>query len=262
MQNLFGSGFLYGVPTADATGAAIANPSPVQFGVLQDVSVDFSFDNKQLHGQNQFPVAVGRGKGKINIKSKFAQIHGALFNSVFFGGALSSGIVSVRNDTVGKVIPTTPFTITAGATDNATTALIPNSGTFLRDLGVINDQGVPMTRVASAPAAGQYTCSPVGAYVFNTADAAKLVFINFEYTATSTTAKTSTLSNQPMGYAPTFMAVLNQPYNGKTLHLRFNQCISSKLSLASKNDDFTIPELDFDAFADASGQVMSYALSE
>lgn len=261
MQNLFGSGFLYGVPTADATGAAIANPSPVQFGVLQDVSVDFSFDNKQLHGQNQFPVAVGRGKGKITIKSKFAQIHGALFNSVFFGGTLSSGIISVRNDTAGKVIPTTPFTLTAGATDNATTILIPNSGTWVRDLGVINDQGVPLTRVASAPAAGQYTVA-AGVYVFNTADAGKLVFINFEYTATSTSAKSSVIQNQPMGYAPTFMAVLNQPYNGKTLHLRFNQCISSKLSLASKNDDFTIPELDFDAFADASGQVLTYALSD
>lgn len=262
MQNLFGSGFLYGVPTADATGAPIANPSPVQFGVLQDVSVDFSFDNKMLHGQNQFPVAVGRGKGKINLKAKFAQIHGALFNSCFFGGVTSNGIVAVRNDTVGKAIPATPFTLTAGATDTATTILIPNSGTFLRDLGVINDQGVPMTRVASAPAAGQYTVSAVGVYVFNTADAAKLVFINFEYTATSTTAKTSNIQNQPMGYAPTFITVLSQPYNGKTLHMRFAQCISSKLSLASKNDDFTIPELDWDAFADASGNVMTYGLSE
>lgn len=33
----FGAGVLIGVPTVDATGAAIANPSPVQFGTLQNV---------------------------------------------------------------------------------------------------------------------------------------------------------------------------------------------------------------------------------
>jgi hypothetical protein len=254
MQNVFGSGFLYGVPTADATGAAIANPSPVQFGILQDVSVDFSFDNKQLHGQNQFPVAVGRGKGKITLKTKFAQIHGALFNSVFFGGSLTSGIVAVRNDTTGATIPATPHQITPA---------VPASGTYARDLGVIDDQGRPMIRVASAPATGQYSVdTATGVYTFAAADAAKLVFINFEYTAASAVAKQSTVKNQPMGYAPTFIAVLSQPFNGKTLHCRFNKCIASKLAMASKNDDFTIPELDFDAFADESGNVMTYGLSE
>lgn len=262
MQNLFGSGFLYGVPTADAAGAAIANPTPVQFGVLQDVSVDFSFDNKQLHGQNQFAVAVGRGKGKISCKSKFAQINGALFNSMFFGQTANNGILSANNDLTGIAIPATPFTITLTTTNTATTRQIPNSGTFLRDLGVRDANGVPMTRVASGPTTGQYTVSNAGVYVFASADVGLQVFINYEYTATSTVAKNVTVVNQAMGYAPTFTAVLNQPYAGKTLHVRLYQCISSKLSIASKNDDFTIPELDFDAFADASGNVVAYGVSE
>lgn len=262
MQNVFGSGFLYGVPTADATGAAIANPTPVQFGVLQDVSVDMSFDNKLLHGQNQFPVAVGRGKGKIGCKAKFAQINGALFNSLFFGGTNSAGILSANNDLVGIAIPATPFTITLSTTNTAITRQIPNAGTFFRDLGVRGPTGIPFTRVASAPATGQYTVSGVGVYVFAAADAAIVVYINYEYTATSTVAQNQIVVNQQMGTAPTFVAVLNQPYGGKTLHVRLYQCISSKLSLSSKNDDFTIPELDFDAFADASGNVIGYGLSE
>lgn len=262
MQNLFGSGFLYGVPTADASGNAIANPTPVQFGVLQDVSVDFSFDNKQLHGQNQFAVAVGRGKGKIGCKAKFAQVNGATFNSLFFGGTSSAGILSSNNDLIGVAIPATPFTITIGTTNTATTRAIPNSGTFFRDLGVRNAQGAPMTRVASAPATGQYTVSAVGVYVFAAADTGLTVFINYEYTATNAIAQQSVVVNSAMGYAPTFTAVLNQPYNGKTLHIRLYQCIASKLSIAAKNDDFTIPELDFDAFADASGNVVAYGLSE
>jgi hypothetical protein len=206
-------------------------------------------------------VAVGRGKGKIACKAKFAQINGALMNSMFFGGTTTAGIISAVNELVGKVIPGTPFTLTVGATNNATTFAIPSAGTWLRDLGVRDANGVPMTRVASAPAVGQYTVA-AGVYVFNTADAAKLVFINYEYTAVSTTAQQSVVVNQAMGYAPTFTAVLNQPYNGKVLHVRLYQCISSKLSIAAKNDDFTVPELDFDAFSDASGNVVAYGVSE
>lgn len=260
-QYLFGSGFMYGIPTADATGAAIANPTPVQFGVLQDVSVDFEFDNKLLHGQSQFPVAVGRGKGKVGGKAKFAQVNGTAYNSLFFGGSLSNGIVAAVNEVIGKAIPTTPFTLTAGATNNATTFQIPNSGTWSRDLGVRDANGMPMTRVASAPTTGQYTVA-AGVYVFASADVGNTVFINYEYTASSTAAKSMSLVNQPMGYAPTFMAVLSQPYQGKNLHIRLAQCVSKKLSFAAKNDDFVIPELDFDCFADNAGNVATIGTSE
>ena len=61
-QNVFGAGVLWATPTTDAYGNTIANPTPVQFGIAQEVSVDVSFDTKMLYGQNQFPVAVGRGK--------------------------------------------------------------------------------------------------------------------------------------------------------------------------------------------------------
>lgn len=260
-MNNFGSGFLYGVPTADATGAAIANPSPVQFGTLQDVSVDFAFENKMLYGQNQFPVAIGRGKGKIGIKAKFANINGALLNSLCFGATSSNGIVAAVNDLTGKAIPTTPFTITATTTSTATTIQIPSSGTWLRDLGVRDWLGRPMTRVASAPATGQYTVA-AGVYVFAAVDVGLVVYINYEYTATSTAAKTFSLVNQAMGYAPTFMAVLNSQYNGGNVHLRFPACISNKLAFGTKNDDFTIPELDFDAFADSAGTVAVWGVSE
>jgi hypothetical protein len=62
---VFGSGALIATPTIDAFGNAIANPSPVEFGTLQDVSLDVSWDTKTLYGQLQFPVAAGRGKGKV-----------------------------------------------------------------------------------------------------------------------------------------------------------------------------------------------------
>lgn len=251
-QYLFGSGILWGTPTADANGNAIANPTPVKFGVLQECSVDISFDTKTLHGQNQFPVAVGRGKGKISGSAKFAQVNGAMINSLFFGQTLSSGIVSDYNDTTGNVIPTTPFTITP---------TVPSSGTWSTDLGVINSSGVPMTRVASAPTTGQYSVA-AGVYTFAAADTGQTVFINYQYTATSTTAKKSTVINLPMGYAPTFRIDLYTPYQGKSMILTLPSCIASKLALATKQDDFVIPDFGFEAFADAAGNVMTWATSE
>lgn len=258
---LFGAGFLYGIPTADASGAAIANPTPILFGTMQEVSLDFGFENKMLYGNLQFPVAVGRGKGKITGKAKVAKINAAAYASMIFGGSTSANIVASVNDVTGKAIPATPFTITAGATNTATTIQIPSSGTWLRDLGVQDASGNPMTRVASGPVSGQYTVA-AGAYVFAAADTALTVFISYEYTATSASAKQFTLQNQAMGYAPTFMCVLSAPFQGKNFHVRLPQCISNKLGLAFKNDDFVIPEFDFDAFADGAGNVVTFAMTE
>jgi hypothetical protein len=250
----FGAGVLWGIPTSDASGNAIATnvATPIQFGVLQEVSLDVGFDNKMLYGQNQFPVAVGRGKGKISLKAKFAQLNGALINSLFFGQTLTSGIISDVYDVTGAVIPTTPFQITV---------VPPSSGVWSVDLGVRNAAGVPMTRVASAPATGQYSVA-AGVYTFAAADVGLQVFVNYQYTAASTSAKKSTVLNLPMGYAPSFRCDLLEPYAGKTLTVSLPNCIANKLSFSTKLDDFQVPEFDADCFADAAGNVMTYALSE
>lgn len=264
-QYVFGSGILWGRQLTDASGNAIAsNVQPLQrFGALSDVTLDVSFDTKTLHGQNQFPLAVGRGKGKITGKAKFAQLNGAILNNLFFGQTLTSGIVADVYETTGKLIPSTPFTLTGAASEAATTFAIPNSGTFAKDLGVLDANGLTMTKVASAPTTGQYTVNELtGAYVFATADTGLRVYINYQYTATSTSAKKSTVANLPMGYAPTFAISLSAPYQGKSMAIDLPQCIASKLSFATKLDDFTQPDFSWESFADASGNVMTYALSE
>ncbi len=249
----FGTGILFAIPTQDATGAAIANGTPAQFGTLQDVSGDISFEQKLLYGQNQFPVAVGRGKGKLTFKAKTAGIFARVFSDLLLGTPATAGIKAIANNVSGAVPASTPWTVTP---------TVPGTGTWLSDMGVIDaSTGLPMTKVASAPTTGQYSVA-AGVYTFAAADANKAVFFSFEYSATSTTAKIITISNQLMGYAPTFKAALNMNYSGKNMTLVLNQCISSKLSLPFKNDDFTVPEFDFDAFADASGNIGYVALTE
>lgn len=249
MQNLFGSGIFWGTPTGDASGNAISNPSPSQFGVGQDCSIDMSFDTKKLYGQQQFPVAIGRGKGSITGKSKFAQVNGLLVNSMFFGQTLTSGIISDVYDTTGVTVALT------------VTPTVPNSGTWSADLGVRNSLGQQLTRVASAPATGQYAVA-AGVYTFASADVGTTVFINYQYTGTSTLAKSVAINNLPMGYSPTFRFDLYVPFQGKSLIFTFPNCTSSKLTVATKQDDFVIPEFDFDVFANAASLVGTVAFSE
>jgi hypothetical protein len=252
-QFAFGSGILWGTPTTDAAGNAIAVPTPVQFGTLQEVSLDINFENKTLHGQSQFPVAVGRGKGKVTGKAKFAQMNGLLINSLFFGQTQTAGIINDVYDTTGAAIPaSSPYTITP---------TIPNSGTWSQDLGVRDSNGLPMTRVASAPATGQYSVA-AGVYTFASADQGKTVYVNYQYTATSTSAVKSNIVNVPMGYAPAFRVDLLMPYQGKNMVWTLPNAISTKLTLATKLDDFTMPEFDFEGFADGAGNVLSYSVTE
>lgn len=252
MQIGFGSGILVGTALTDASGTALAVGTPVQFGALQDASVDFSFDIKELFGQYQFPIAVGRGKGKISGKAKVAQVNGVMINSLLFGQTLVSGTLAEVIDTVGVAIPATPYQITVTP---------PGSGTWTVDLGVLDANSKPMTRVVSGPTTGQYSVA-AGVYTFAAADTTLIVRISYQYTATSTLAKKLTVSNVLMGYAPTFRADLMIPYGGKQFVVTLPSCISSKFSMATKLDDFNIPEFDWSSFADAAGNVAYIGLSE
>lgn len=255
MQLGFGSGTMWGTPTIDANGAAITNPTPVKLGVMQDVSIDFNFDIKELHGQLQFPVDVARGKGKVSGKAKIAQINGVTFNSLFFGQSLTIGSeVLDFLDTTGAAIPTTPFQITPTP---------PLSGVWAADLGVVDVNGQPFTRVAAAPAVSQYIVS-AGLYTFNTGDTGKVAYISYQYTTSTGVprATKSTINNLIMGAAPQFAGEFYMAKAGKTLQLTLLACIATKLTVPTKLDDYLIPELDFSAFASGVGALGSYSMSE
>jgi len=163
----YGSGVLWATPTQDASGNAPINPTPFQFGILQDVGIDISYDEKLLYGRNSFPVDSGRGKGKIGLKAKFANINALPFCAAFYGQSAVSGLITSVNDEIGQP---------AAA---AVTVTPPVGKTFFANLGVRSDaNGTPMIRVATAPKSGEYTTDGNGAYVFSAADAGRLVFID------------------------------------------------------------------------------------
>lgn len=242
----FGAGVLWATQLTDYTGAAVSLATPLLLGTIQDVTVDISYDSKPLHGQNAFAVANARGKGKVSGKAKFARLDGLLFQSVVSGMPITSGIASMVYDTTGATIPSSPYTITP---------TVPGSGTFARVLSVRDGIGNTFTQVASGPTAGQYSLSG-GVFTFAAADTGKTVFIDFAYTATSTTAKKVLVTNQPMGYAPTFRADFFNPRAGMSLTLF--ACMANKFAYATKIDDWAINEIDFDGFADSNANVYQF----
>lgn len=245
MQFNFGIGNLYGIRTD------IVAPNPtVPFGVIQDVNFDVSFEIKELYGQNQIPLAVARAKAKIQGKAKLARINTTVFNNLFFGGTQATG-ETIVNPNFAAQIPATPYNITITP---------PGSGVFVADLGVQNAlTGTNYTKVASAPITGQY--SVAGAvYTFAAADTLLNVQISYSYTVT--TGQTLTYINQLMGSAPQFQIHWQDVYQGNNCYLKLVNCISTKFTLPMKLDDFTVPELDFSAFADNAGNILTMSFAE
>ena len=254
MQLQFGTGTLWGAATMDAFGNTIANPTPVKFGVLNDVGLSIDRDIKELYGQLALPVAVGGGKMKIAIQAKFAQVQGRIFNDMFLGQGMTSGtLTAVNDDLTGQAIPTTPFTITIAP---------PNTGTFGKDLGVLDSNGVAMQRVASGPATGQYSLAGA-VYTFATADVGKQVYISYTYTYSVSSARSLNFNNVAMGTLPIFGLDLSCRYQGKQAYFRFISCAAKKLGFDPKQDDFAMSDMDIVAYADpVSGNVGSIVFTE
>jgi len=242
----FGSGTLFATPLT-TIGNPAANPTPTQFGTLQDVSLEISFDTKELYGMYQFPDMIARGKGKITGKAKFAKVNGKQLNDLFFGQTVTAGQTLVQLDQAAAV-PASPFQITITP---------PSSGTFVEDLGVrYASTGEPLSRVASGPAQGQYSQSGA-VYTFASADQTAQVLISYSYSVAAA-GVTVAVSNQLMGFAPNFSCVLRELFNSQQTNVKLYACIASKLTRATKQEDFLIQEFDFSAFTNSSGKVIDF----
>lgn len=247
MQSInFGSGSMW------ATRTDVADSTPLPFGIMQEGSIDFSFSNKPLYGQYQYAQAVGRGTGKVSGKVKYARIFGRQLNDLLFGTSTATGFLQIAQNEAGVVPASTPWQIT-----------VANSETFDTDLGVFYATGQAFQKVASSPTIGEYSVNSDGEYTFSTTDAGKAVLISYSYTSTGTAPQQkTTIANPLLGVQPTFQIMFTTQYNGALTTIKMLQCISNKFSFQTKLEDWTIPELDFDCFCDASNNLMTYSTPE
>lgn len=236
----------------------IANGVAVNIGYVNELSLDFSGTIKELFGQNQYPLLAARGTVKATGKLKAATLSGLAWNNVFFGQSFTaSGI----NWAVGEsnVIPGTPFTVT-----------VAQSATFDADLGVVAAAtGLPYQRVAGgAEVAGKsYSVTETGVnkgkYVFAAGDTTLTMLITYAYTIA--TGQILNVVNQPIGFTPSFQldyyTTVAQPTQ-KTFIVRCFGCVGAKIAIASKLEDFIMPEFDFSLFADNTGRVVNLCYPE
>ncbi|VTY10173.1 Uncharacterised protein [Neisseria subflava] len=247
MQLTFGSGEVFAEMITDAYGNRVQNATPVRIMGLQEMSVDLSAELKEFYGQNRFALAVAQGKVKVSGKFKGALINGLTLNTLFFGAEFTTGTMkALFADTTGKSVPASgAYTVQAA---------VPNGGRFVDDAGVMGEDGEAYIKVASNPVAGQYTVSNTGLYTFHESAKGKTVFPSFTYTQTMPSAKKIELSNMAMGNTPTFKLKYLTQFKGKKALLELESVTSGKLGLFStKNDDFSVPEIDFTASTDEAG---------
>lgn len=240
----FGTGLVY---------ALVAGQTPVQIGVLQEIDIEISSAIAELHGQYQFPVAVGRGKSKITGKAKTGTLNINLFNTLYWQGSVTtSGYQKVESNA----------TATAGASaPTFSVGTVGSSG--VQDLGVFyTDTGVQLSySTAAAPTIGNYTYTSTGLYTVSTAETAATSFTYSYGYLSSDSGNQLIAANNLMGVQPVFALELWEGFTDfstrTNFSLKLNRCVSSKFNFPLKNTDFMVSDLEFEAFADSSGNVFT-----
>lgn len=234
---VFGPGSLY------ITRQDIAAPTPYNIGFVNEFSYDEAGNQVDLYGQNQYPIASARGTVKSSGRAKAAVVSGLAINAAFHGDTFSTGSVVLAESEAGS-IPTTPFQVT-----------VTQSATWDTDLGVrFSTSGLPLARVASGPAANQYSVA-AGVYTFNSADTGKGVLISYAYTIVG--GQKVTVTNRAIGSNPYFQLDFASTFEGKAYYVRFYRAISVQLTRAHALTAFMMPELNFAFHANDAGQVLT-----
>lgn len=244
----FGSGVLWATPAG-------ANATPIRFGILQGVDIDFQYTEKELFGEYQLPVLVARGTSKITGKAKVGRFDSALVNKLFFDVTATAGATLYAVDEGPTAIPTTPFQVT-----------VANSATWTQDLGVQFANGVNagqfLTRVASGPITGQYSCA-AGVYTFASADnvSGYMVKISYRYTQASA-GFSGVIGNKLLGDATACSIDLYQkkPNSSQQWGLRLYAALLTGMSMSLKLEDFTIPEFSFKVYVDGNNNLGEFNL--
>jgi hypothetical protein len=236
----FGLGQVVAIPSG-------ANVTPIPLYLLTEVSIDISYKSTSFRGPYQFPLETVMGEGDIKIKAKPGDGRAALVSAVLQGSTAAAGTVRGVQGEAGT-IPGTPYQVT-----------VSQSATFSEDLGVLDlTANKWLTRVASAPATGQYSVS-AGVYTFAAADTTHNLSINYSYTSAAN-GQTITLNNQLVGTTTTFgMRVYNvNTVSGATRYFGFYfpRVLIPKLGLGWKPNAYRDQSIEAEAMQDSASQLV------
>lgn len=179
-------------------------------------------------------------------------------------GVASGTVVSAIAGTALTLSKATTTALAIGVTLSfGVSYVVVNAATFNSDLGVsyVNSNLPLLYSGTSYPsAAGFYGVNPsTGTYYFHPTDVAALatqpLAINYSYTVT--TGQTKMVTNQLIGYTPSFQLDYATTFNGKQMYIRIYRAVSNKLSRKFDLKSFSAPEIDIGIMANAAGAVYS-----
>lgn len=255
----FGSGVLFGIPTA---GNLATNPTPLQFGILQEVSLEIKGDLKKLYGMYQSAIATARGKIDVTAKGKLASLDLMLYSQLYFGQPTSVGVMRPAfNEPQAAASSVTPNNAAVGGDAIALTdmgVIIASGGGFT--------PGLQMTAVPSGtPTTGEYkfVAPTVGSpgtpasYVFAAADVSAGLNVLLSYRWNDATHGTTLhVTNQLMGFAPQIQALLYNDFRGAMFGCLLYNAVLGSISIPTKQEDFWVSDFDLDASCDVSGNLL------
>lgn len=218
--------------------ASTANATPVRIATAKKISVSITKESIDLTGAYEFPLDTAGGKATCKGKITIAGFETNLVAAALPGAVSSVGYSEMYVDEAGT-IPTTPFQITVAHVTGGIT-----------DFGVLlTTTNAPLTKVASSPAANQYSVvEATGVYTFNTADAGKAVKISYANAVTGS-GITVDVKSALIGSAPSYMLQGWNTYSGQKIGYRFPTVKFTGPSFEFSTEQHTQPEYDFSATA-------------
>lgn len=233
----FGSGELY----------VFTPTTPIQVrkcSDLKNISIEIQAETIKAYGSKGYPIAVADGKRSISGKATIQTFQPDLMASVLNGTLTNSSA---------------PVTVQTG-TISSTTIAVSGGGATTIDFG-LKIAGVPATRVASGPAAGEYSYSAPN-FTVAAGDNGKAYELS-TMTPNASTGYKLTGGNPTMGVSNTYKLVLavTDAVTGQkgNLTMYAAKFLSSSLPFAS--EDFTGIDISWDAFADSSGNTFELSVA-
>jgi hypothetical protein len=210
---------------------------------LQEASVKFDGTIKEMFGANAYSEDSAGGSRKITGSFKVGQIRAGALSDLFFAATPSTGsIIMVDGEAIAALTPV------SNATDVG--------HTNITDMGLISGvNGSVYKRVASAPAAGQYSVvESTGIYTTAAGDAnAATVRPSYRYT-NSSVGKTYEMGNPLLGTIADMEVMLWKPRFTKNMGILLYHAVVTSLDLPAKREEYTEATMNFSCFVDPALQ--------
>lgn len=227
VQYNFGAGDLWVYPNG------LSPSSAHKVGTLQDLDLNVERNVKELYGENEFPEDIATTTGKVSGKFSQGRLQAALIAGAY-------GLTPATGQRVGMPFESTG--VIAGATYTAANT------TGFEHAQVRDEFGTPLERSTGAPSATQYQVTTGGVFTFNAAANGKTYSISYSYTVVG--GFTTTITNELAGTASYYRIDMFNSYGGNKMGFSVYRAIIPKLSLPFKNQDHTIPSMEFSGMGD------------